>query len=92
METFSNDLWLWLSLLGNIFLYILIGKFYISQPSYNRPALFYNPIIAVTLSNLPFVGFIAVIIFGFLATNNGLWFLFASIASFIAFSVKPQSF
>jgi hypothetical protein len=39
---------------------------------------------------LPIAGFIGVVIAGFVITNNGWWYLFASVLAFVAFAVKPQ--
>ena len=86
----SIEIGLWLSLVFTILVYIWVGKVYISQPRFNRPRLFWNPVVALILSNVPFVGFLGITIAGFILTEHGWWFLGVSVASFFIFAVRPQ--
>lgn len=70
-------------------LYWWVGKVYVSQPRFNHPQLFYNSILATVLVYLPYFGFLAIVVSGFILTEYGWWYLGATVAAFIAFAVKP---
>jgi hypothetical protein len=86
----SFDVWVGIALVITTLLYVLVGKYAVSQPSWNRPSIFWNGYVMTIAVLLPIAGFIGVVIAGFVITNNGWWYLFASVLAFVAFAVKPQ--
>ena len=63
-----------------------------SQPKFNHPQLFWNPVVAKTLVRAPLFGLGAVVIGGFVFTTNGWWFLGAVVAAFLLLGVRPVAF
>lgn len=80
---------LWVIFCLSSFLYRWIGKVYVSQPRYNRPPLFWNPVRAKVVVAIPFLGFLLVVIGGFVYTDKGWWYLAAVIVAWFIFSEIP---
>jgi len=84
------DITLWIIFGFGTLLFWYIGKVYISQPDYNVPPIFRNPIIGKFLVLVPQIAYLAVAILGFILTDNGWRFLIAVIVAVIFLSPKPQ--
>ncbi|MFE8073524.1 hypothetical protein QQM79_20955 [Marinobacteraceae bacterium S3BR75-40.1] len=83
---------LWVIFVVSSGLYWWVGKIFISQPDYNVPQIFRNPMAARTFVLFPQLGFVAVVISGFVFTEHGWWFLGAIIGAVVLFSSRPQQF
>lgn len=90
MENVEIILWVAFGLSAG--LYWWVGKSFISQPDYNVPMIFRNPVMGKALILLPQLGFVAVAIGGFALTEIGWWFLGAVIAAAVLLSSRPQPF
>lgn len=83
---------LWVVFWVSAALHVWVGKVFISQPDYNVPAVFRNPLMGKVLVLTPQLGFLVVAIGGFLFTDHGWWFLGSVIATILIFSSRPESF
>lgn len=87
-----TDILLW-GLFGvSAAIYWWVGKVYISQPKFNHPAIFWNPIRAKVLLLVPQLGFLLSVTGGFIYTQNGWWYLGAVVIGFVALSSRPSGF
>jgi hypothetical protein len=75
--------------LVNIGLMRYVGKNFITQPDWNVPALFRNPLIARLLVIGTQVLFVVLIVLAFFLSKSPWWFLGASVGLFFAFSAPP---
>lgn len=83
---------LWVVFGVSTILYFWVGKSFISQPDYNVPMIFRNPVAGKILVLAPQLGFLAVAILGFVLTDSGWWYLGAVIAAAVILSSRPQPF
>lgn len=83
---------LWVVFGVSTILYFWVGKSFISQPDYNVPMIFRNPVVGKILVLAPQLGFLAVAILGFVLTDSGWWYLGAVIAAAVILSSRPQPF
>ena len=88
MESSNTIIWVIYSVITLLFWYV--GTFFISQPDYNVPSIFRKPLLGKLLVLLPQLGYLAVIIFGFIFTDNGWWFLGSVIAAVLILSPQQQ--
>jgi len=86
------ELFLWLLCVTSTLLHWWVGKVYISQPRFNHPRIFWNPIMANTLTIAPQLGFLLTVIGGFILTGNGWWYLGVVIFCGIVFSSMPEKY
>jgi hypothetical protein len=82
---------LWIIFFLSAFLYRWVGKVCISQPIYNRPMLFWNPVRAKVIAYTPLIGFLLVVILGFVYTDKGWWYLGAVGVVWFFFSEIPYN-
>jgi hypothetical protein len=75
----------------NVAIYIVVGTVFVSQASWNRPAIFRNEIATKLAGWLPMAGFVGLPIAGFLFHNSPWWFLAADIGVVVAFAVRPST-
>jgi len=83
---------LWSVFVFSAILFWWVGKSFMSQPDYNVPRIFRDPVVGKILILLPQLGFLIVVILGFVSTENGWWFLGAVIAAVVLLSSRPQPF
>ena len=88
METIEIILWILFALCCVLFWWV--GKVFISQPDYNVPAIFRNPFAGKFLVLSPQLGFLFVVIGGFVFTDSGWWFLGAVILAVVSLSSAPR--
>lgn len=88
----DTEIILWVVFAVSAILFWWVGKSFMSQPDYNVPEIFRNPVIGKLLVLTPQLGFLAVAILGFVFTEDGWWYLGAVIAATVLLSSKPQQF
>lgn len=74
-----------------LLLYGWVGRVFISQPRWNHPAIFHNPITRGVLVAGPLVAIVALVVCAFLFTNSPWLFLGLSVAGWVALSPRPNS-
>lgn len=90
MENIGTILWVVYGV--SAIVYLWVGKSFISQPDYDVPPIFRNPVVGKFLVLAPQLGFLAVVILGFVFTDNGWWYLGAVVAAVVGLSSRPQPF
>lgn len=83
---------LWIVFAVSAILFWWVGRSFMSQPDYNVPEVFRNPVIGKLLVLTPQIGFLAVAILGFVFTEIGWWYLGAVIVATVLLSSRPRSF
>ena len=73
----------------NILIMRYVGKNFITQPDWNVPSIFRNPVAGKLLVIGPQVALVALIILGFIVTNSPWWFAGISIIAFIILAPPP---
>jgi len=88
----NAEIILWIIFGLSAALFWWVAKTFISQPDYNVPMVFRNPLVGKILVLAPQLGFLAVVVLGFVTTDRGWWFLGAVIVAVVLVSKRPQSF
>jgi hypothetical protein len=73
-----------------LLLYGWVGRVFISQPRWNHPAIFHNPVTRGVLVAGPLVAIVALVVCAFLFTNSPWLFLGLSVAGWVALSPRPN--
>jgi hypothetical protein len=68
-----------------------VAKAYLSQPRQNHPMIFWNPVRAAGLVIAPQVGFVLLVVLGFMFTNIGWWLLGVSVVTFIVLASRAKN-
>lgn len=74
----------------NLFVYRWVGKVFTSQPRFNHPKIFHNPLAQSVLCYGPMVTMAILVILAFVLTNSPWIFLGLTLAGFVAFSARPH--
>lgn len=80
---------LWILFAINTAIYVYVGRFVISKPRHQHPALFWNPAMLYIAAFAPPFVFAALVVAGFVLTYGGWALLIASVIAFIVFAVRP---
>lgn len=75
----------------SLLVYGWVGRVFISQPRWNHPAIFHNPVARGVLIVVPLVAIVALVVCAFLFTNSPWLFLGLSVAGWVALSPRPGS-
>ena len=82
--------YLWIGFALNFAAFLWIGRNFISQPRMNWPPIFWNPVAQAVGVTGPWIVFFAIIICGSVWTDQGWWYLGASIVAMIVGGVRPR--
>lgn len=88
----NTEIVLWVVFVISAALYFWVGKSFVSKPHFNVPRVFWSSAAAKAFLLAPQLGFLAVVIGGFVFTEHGWWFLGAVVAAVVILSSRPSAF